>query len=134
MDFIKSQFDRIQQQLSGLSASQKMLTAALVAIMVMTLVWWGRYACVAEMAPVLDQSFSDEDITRITAQLASKRIDYRVAGDKVLIPVDRKFEVLADLSYSQLLPRDTRGGFDEIVKQISPWASASERDAMYNRA
>ena len=30
MDFVKSQVDRIQRQLNGLSASQKMLTASLV--------------------------------------------------------------------------------------------------------
>ncbi len=42
MDLLKAQFDRISKQLSELSSSQKMLTAALVAIMVMTLIWWGR--------------------------------------------------------------------------------------------
>ena len=37
MDALKAQLLRIQQQLSGLSASQKMLTASLVAIMVLTI-------------------------------------------------------------------------------------------------
>ena len=64
MDLLKSQLDRIQRQLAGLTASQKMLTAALVAIMVMTLIWWGRYAGEAEMEPVLDQAFSQDDIGR----------------------------------------------------------------------
>ena len=36
MDFFKSQLDRIQQQLAGLNASQKMLVACLVVIIVMT--------------------------------------------------------------------------------------------------
>ena len=42
MDFLKSHFDRIQKQLAALNPSQKMLTMALVAIIAMTLVWWGR--------------------------------------------------------------------------------------------
>ena len=54
MDVLKKQFDRIQQQLSGLSASQKMLTASLVAIMVMTFLWWGHYAGSSEMEPVVN--------------------------------------------------------------------------------
>ena len=44
MDLLKKQFDRIQQQLAGLNASQKMLTMSLLAIMVMTFLWWGKYA------------------------------------------------------------------------------------------
>ena len=52
MDLLKKQLEKIQQQLAGLSASQKMLTASLVAIMVMTFVWWGRYASTSEMEPV----------------------------------------------------------------------------------
>ncbi|HEY8668985.1 MAG TPA: flagellar M-ring protein FliF C-terminal domain-containing protein, partial [Tepidisphaeraceae bacterium] len=134
MDFLKSQIARIQLQLNGLSASQKMLTATLVTIMVMTLLWWGRYAGTAEMEPVLDQAFSSEDISRITMQLAARGIQYKVAGDKVLVPSDRKIEVLADLGYQQLLPRDTKNGFDEIVKQMSPWNSVDTNKQMWNRA
>ena len=51
MDLLKKQLEKIQQQLTGLSASQKMLTASLVAIMVMTFVFWGRYASNSEMEP-----------------------------------------------------------------------------------
>ena len=44
MDFLKNQLARLQQQFNQLTASQKMLSVSLVAIMVMTLLWWGRYA------------------------------------------------------------------------------------------
>lgn len=134
MDSIKSRITQVQQQLNGLNASQKMLTVSLIVIMAITLLWWGRYAARPEMEPVLNQAFSDENITRITAQLASKRIPYRVSGDKVLIPADRKFEVLADLSYAQLLPRDTRSGFDEIAAKMNPFNSSEQNKVMWNRA
>jgi len=53
--------ERIQQQLAGLNSSQKMLTGTLVAIMLMTLLWWGHYAGTAEMEPVLgNQTFSED--------------------------------------------------------------------------
>ena len=35
MDYLKAQLERLQQQISGLNASQKMLTATLVAIMLL---------------------------------------------------------------------------------------------------
>ena len=37
MDFLKVQFNRIQEQLAGLTATQKMLVFSLLTIMVMTL-------------------------------------------------------------------------------------------------
>lgn len=134
MDVIKSQWLRVQQQLSGLSASQKMLVAALVTIMVMTLLYWARYAGTAEMEALLDQPFSSDEIARVTAKLSSRGIRYQVAGDRVMVPSDRKFEALADLSYEQLLPRNTETGFDIIAKQINAFMPNSQVQAMYIQA
>src|SRR5712664_1558832 len=77
MDFLKSQFGRVQQQFGQLNASQKMLSVALMTIMVMTLVWWGRYAGTAEMEPLIDQDFAAEDMGRITAGLRARGIPYQ---------------------------------------------------------
>lgn len=134
MDAIKTQLLRIQQQLSGLSASQKMLAAALVTIMVMTMLYWARYAGTAEMEALLDQPFSSDEIARVTAKLASRGIRYQVAGDRVMVPSDRKYEALADLSYDQLLPRNTETGFDIIAKQINAFMPNSQVQAMYVQA
>jgi flagellar biosynthesis/type III secretory pathway M-ring protein FliF/YscJ len=133
MDLLKAQYDRISAQLAGLSSSQKMLTAALVAIMVMTLIWWGRYAGDPEMEPVLDQSFSAQDVSRITANLASRGIRYTVSGDRILVPADRKFEVIAALSYAHLMPRDTTSGFDEMMtKYNNPFQPDSINQKLFN--
>ena len=53
MDFLKAQLARLQHQFDQLTASQKMLSVSLVAIMVMTLLWRGRYAGQPEMEPLL---------------------------------------------------------------------------------
>lgn len=133
MDLLKAQYDRISAQLAALSSSQKMLTAALVAIMVMTLIWWGRYAGDPEMEPVLDQSFSAQDVSRITANLASRGIHYTVSGDRILVPADRKFEVIAALSYAHLMPRDTASGFDEMMTKFSnPFQPDSMNEKLFN--
>ncbi len=135
MDFVKVQLDRIQQQLSGLSASQKMLTGTLVVIMVMTMMWWGKYAGTAEMEAVLNQALSDEDIGRITDQLAMKGIPHSVTSDKkVLVPADKRWEILAGLGYSQLLPRNTESGFEAMVKQMNPLDGPSKTDKFWNHA
>lgn len=134
MDFLKAQFTRIQEQLSGLTATQKMLVFCLLTIMVMTLMWWSHWAAEPEMSPLLDQSLSTEDIGQISANLDARDIPHEVVGDKVMVPADRKMEVLAVLGYSNALPRDFDKGFDEIVKQMNWLDPPDKTDQMFLRA
>ena len=121
MDAIKQQLLRIQEQLGGLSATQKMLTATLAAVMVMTVLWYGRYAAAPEMAPLLDQPMGMEDLSRIKGYLAGNHIAYRLEGDRIFVPADRQLEALIDLGGHNLLPKDTSRGFDEIITKMTPW-------------
>jgi flagellar M-ring protein FliF len=134
MDLFKAQLARLQQQLSGLTASQRMLSATLVAIMAMTLIWWGKYSGEAELEPLLNQSFSQDDIGQITTHLDARGIRYTVSGDRIMVPSDRKIEVLADLGFSHLLPKTTNAGFDEIVKQMTPWDPADKTAHLWTEA
>ncbi|MGA2441518.1 MAG: flagellar M-ring protein FliF C-terminal domain-containing protein [Tepidisphaeraceae bacterium] len=134
MDFLKVQFTRIQEQLGGLSATQKMLVVSLLTIMVMTLLWWSHWAAEPEMSPLLDQSLSTEDVGLITANLDARDIPHQVVGDKVMVPADRKMEVLAVLGYSNALPKDFDKGFDEIIKQMNWLDPPDKTDQMFLRA
>jgi flagellar biosynthesis/type III secretory pathway M-ring protein FliF/YscJ len=135
MDAIRQQLLRIQQQLSGLSASQKMLTGSLVVIMIMTMFYWSRYAGTAEMVPLLDQSLTAEEISTIKSSLASKNITYQVTGDRIMVPGDKKFEIIADLGYAQLLPRDMKDAFETIVMgNENPFRTTNQSEQIYNHA
>jgi flagellar biosynthesis/type III secretory pathway M-ring protein FliF/YscJ len=133
MDLFKSQFERIQQQLAGLTASQKMLAGALVAVMVLTLMHWGRYAGEAELAPLLAKPMAAEEVRRISEQLDAAGIKYEVSGDRILVPADKQAKVFATLAMAGAMPRSTHDGFDEIVKKISPWDGQNRQDKMFNR-
>jgi flagellar M-ring protein FliF len=134
MDTLKNQFARIQEQLNGLTASQKMLTAALAAIMVMTLVWWGKYAGDPEMEALLDQSLSQDDAGRIAQQLRADHIPFKTEGNRILVPAERRLEALGTLGFAKVLPRSTANGFDEMIKQVSPFASPSQTAEVLKRA
>src|SRR5688572_13142886 len=134
MDLLKAQLDRIQQQLGGLSASQKMLTASLVAIMVMTLLWWGRYAGQAEMVPLLEQGFATEDVARIKGQLRTAGISVKVEGDRVLVPADRQDDAIASLAYADMLPDNMVDGFEEMSQRMTPWDGGPRTEALMKRA
>jgi flagellar biosynthesis/type III secretory pathway M-ring protein FliF/YscJ len=134
MDLLKAQIDRIQKQLAGLTPSQKMLTAALVAIMVMTLVWWGRYAGEPEMEALLPQAVSPDELQRVILELDNRNIKHTMSGDRLLVPADRKVEALAGLMYSHALPRSAKDGFDDVLKNINPLSSQSSNDEIWNKA
>ncbi len=82
MDFLKVQASRIKEQLAGLTPSQRMLAGALVVIMVMTLLWWSRYAASSEMVDVLGQDLSPEDLNRITLKIAERGIECKTVGSR----------------------------------------------------
>jgi len=132
MDALKLQLARIQQQLGKLSASQKMLTASLLAIMVLTLMYWSRYAGTPELEAVLPQSLSSDELVRIRAKLQGAGVPFTVEGDRVMVSTERKFEALALLSYDNLLPDDTSNAFSDIVSKLNPLSPPSTSDRMWN--
>ncbi len=134
MDVFKQQLQRISEQLSGLSATQKMLTGSLVAIMVMTLWWWARFAAAPELVAVLDRSIGTQDMLPMKAALAGAGIEARVVNDRMMVPVERHLEALAVLGYANRLPSDSADAWDQILRQSSPWDTSQKTSALYNRA
>src|SRR5256885_12054381 len=106
MDFLKSQLDRIQQQLAGLNASQKMLAACLVISIVMTVAWWGRQAGTSETAPLFQEALDPAEAGRVTQLLASHGIEADVGADnRIHVPVAQLNRALADLAVSEAMPK-----------------------------
>lgn len=134
MDLFKAQFDRISRQLSGLTPSQKMLTAALVAIMVMTLIWWGKYAAEPETVALFSQPPSTAELAVAQAALSNAGIKATESSGNLMVPADERARAYAMLAFNHALPHETKDTFDEIAKSISPLASESSADQMWNHA
>lgn len=134
MDILKAQYERIQQQLKGLTASQKMLTASLVAIMVMTLWLWGRYAGEAEMMPLLDQPMTTEDMARLPDHLQSKGITAKVVGDRIFVATEQHRGALAILAYDRMLPKNTSYAFDKFLGKMTMFDPPDKQKAIWNEA
>src|SRR5438874_3741456 len=132
MEVLKKQLEKIQQQLGGLSASQKMLTASLVAIMVMTLLYWTKYAGTAEMVEVGGPALTAEQLGPVRTKLRAEGIEFQISGDnKVLVPADKQFTAVALLGQDQLLPRDAGGGFEDVFSKLSPFSSETNNQKMF---
>jgi flagellar biosynthesis/type III secretory pathway M-ring protein FliF/YscJ len=134
MEFLKTQFSRVQEQFSHLTASQKMLAMALVVITVMTLYWWTTFAGKADMEVLFDQPMATDQIASAIAQLRASGIDCQAVGDRLHVAADKKLEAIGLLSSSMLLPSDTKNAIDELVGKINPWMSHSLEDRMFLHA
>lgn len=134
MDLFKAQFDRISRQLSGLTPSQKMLTGTLVAIMVMTLIMWGKYAAEPETVALFSQPPSADELMTAENALNSAGIKATESGGNLMVPTDERARAYAMLSLNNALPRASKDTFEEIAKSISPLASESTAKEIYNHA
>lgn len=134
MDRIKQQVDQLQQQLAGLSASQKMLTATLVAIMIATVIWWTRYAATGEMVAVIDQALTVDEIGEMSSLLDRRRVDYVIDGDRLLVTAAERDRAFALLSAGRALPSDTTDHFAQMIGSIGSFDPKSKIDMMQKNA
>lgn len=134
MDLLKSQLARIQQQLGQLSASQRMLAMALVAIMVLTLLWWSSFAARSEMEALLPQSLTPDEMTSIRAHLEANGVKYTTVGDRIHVPSSQKMKLLGELSYAGALPANIKNAFEEMITKSGPFDSTSKQDRLWNIA
>ena len=130
MDFLKQQLDRVQQQLAGLNASQKMLATCLVAIIVMTVLWWGSFAGRSESTPLFQQALEPAEAGRIVQELAARGIKADVGADnRVTVASDDWNRAFAALAVAEALPKDQAIDFDSFMKSLNPFASVRMGDA-----
>src|SRR2546430_14848626 len=132
METIRQQLARLQAQFAALSASQRMLATSLLAIMVMTLIWWAKYAGTAEMEPVSAQPMTGEELVAIQTKLSAVNIPNIASGANILVPADRKVQAIAVLASEKMLPRDNKGGFEDIISKLSPFDSESTKQKVWN--
>jgi flagellar biosynthesis/type III secretory pathway M-ring protein FliF/YscJ len=118
MDRLKQQLQEIQQQLGGLTASQKMLAGSLVAIIAVTLVWWTSYAATGETVKLLEQPLNAEQVGQIRQTLSSRGIETTASGDGILINATRRNEAMSILALERQLPKDLTRHFDKAIGQI----------------
>ncbi len=130
MDRLKQQFEQLRQQLGGLTASQKMLTGALVAIMIVTVVWWARFAAGDDKVALLDQAMTADQLGGIESLLSDRDIPFQVQGDRLMVSSSQRQEALAMLTYERMMPADTTNHFEKAIGQMGSFDSRQKIDTV----
>jgi flagellar biosynthesis/type III secretory pathway M-ring protein FliF/YscJ len=134
VDLIRQQLDRIQNQLAGLSLSQKMLAFALVAIAGMTLWYWTSRASQRDMVALFAQGTSPDDAARTTSALEAAGIPYEMRNGLVMVSPARSTEAWSTIAFSQALPGNSPQAFDTMLAGVTPWESTGVLKEKFNRA
>jgi len=131
MQALNRTIQTLLQQMRGFSTTAKLLIAALMVILVMGLLLVGNYAGRAELVPLgLRGNLNAETRTRAVNYLDSRSVRWVESDGDLLVPVEQKYAVLAQLTERQLITAD-QIDFSSILKEDSPFTDQRTKSKRY---
>lgn len=128
MQAVQNTLKTIGHQLQNLSQTAKLLIGSLMIILVMTLFLVAQYTSRASMESLgLDGSISSDARARAISHLERRNISYRERGNDILVPVEQKYSILAQLTDGEIITPE-QINFDSLVEQDSPFLSKAQND------
>jgi flagellar biosynthesis/type III secretory pathway M-ring protein FliF/YscJ len=124
---LKRMLNQIQGQLNGMTLSQRLTIALCMVVLVGASVWLLRWSGEPALVPLLDQSFSAEELAAAQHRLELTRVPFEVKDDRLWVPPGDRARLIALLKEADALPDDIGTGFDELIEEASPWLPEKER-------
>lgn len=124
MEFLRRSWLQIRTQLSDLSASQRMLIAMSMVVMLLALGLLLLYpwkSSTVRLPPVP----MDRQATSL-ARLKAAGIDATSEAGNIVVPVAKQDQALAILAQEDLLAGDTSVAFDTMLSKQNPWMSNAQ--------
>lgn len=127
MDRLQQLMRAIGQQLSAMSASQKLLIGSLSVILVMTLFVVSQYTSVPTLMPLMDGAEPSQQERAVTF-LRTNGIPYELdETGRVMVEPGRVHGIIARMSEEGELPNDTRLTFNSLIEQQS-WTKTYQQN------
>ena len=129
MDFLRQQFVLVQERLAGLSGSQKMLAAALVVIMAMTMLYWGKFASTQDRVAIFTSPVNNEQLAAAGTALGAAGIEFDSVGGQIRVASDRRAEAFSVASFAlegAIPVADGQSPLDAMFDKLQPWSSQGE--------
>ncbi|MHC5113488.1 MAG: hypothetical protein ACYTGP_03555 [Planctomycetota bacterium] len=125
-------FKTLGKQIGGFSQTARLLVGAILVIMVMALVIVAMVTARAEMVPLgLGGNLTPEVRARAINYLDERRVEWVEANNgDVLVPVDEKYAVLAQLTEQEVITTD-QIDFGSIIKDDSPFLDRTTKQRRY---
>lgn len=127
MEQLRSLLIKINQYLSGLTASQKMLIGSLAVIMLMSLFLVSQYAGNAKLkTPFKDASPERQQAIYTLLKTRMQNVGMSEGAGDVTIPADKVSEAFAIVAEGGQLTGDSNLTFESLIENQSPWLSREQ--------
>lgn len=133
MNAIKAQWARIQGQLALLTPSQRLLAVSLVAILVLTVLYWGKYAATADRVAISARPLSAAQTQQVLDQLKGMNVDASVSNGFVMVPPDAEMKAIGLLAYEPSYGVDATEAVDRLMSKATLWDSAAKTAKLENQ-
>ena len=124
----------IREQLVKLSATQRLLIASLLVLLVMTMFLVSQYAGSKTYVDLLPVSATPEQVEEASRFLSDRNIEHRVAEGRPRVAPERRRAIIAQMGQAGALPGDTSMLFADLIDKQSWTMSGSQQRQLYNIA
>lgn len=125
MDRLRGVVETIREQLSRLSASQRLLIGSLAVILLMTLFLVSQYAGSRELVPLMPSASAEEQVKFETALRASN-VSFQTRTDGVYVPPSQYQRAVGAIAESRVLPSDAQILFSNLADKQSWTMNAAQ--------
>jgi len=126
MESLRRAIAQIAKQLDVLTRSQKIAIVLCAALVAGSLFWLVQYSAAPEMAPVLAQDLTLEQVDTALDTLRGDGIPAEQRGNRVYVRPRDRDRALLSLNRAKALPQDTSVGFAELMADSDPFRPSDE--------
>ncbi len=134
MEQLQQMLQTVREQLSKLSATQRMLIASLAVLLVMTMFLVSQYAGEKRYVDLLPASATGDQIQQAAQFLSEGNIQHRMADGRPQVAPERRRAIIAQMGQAGALPGDTSMLFADLIDKQSWTMSGAQQRQMYTIA
>ncbi len=134
MDQLQQMMQTIRDQLSKLSATQRMLIASLTVLLLMTMFLVSQYAGEKRYVDLLPVGAGGDELQQAAQFLSENSIEHRVSDGRPQVAPDRRRAIIAQMGQAGALPGDTTMLFADLMEKQSWTMSGAQQRQMYTIA
>ena len=125
MEMLRQLVERIRSQLSVMTRSQQLAIGLCAVIIMGSLLWLTQWSTTPQLEPLVDQPMTAEELNTAVTQLKGMRAVYKEIGDRIYVKPQARRRLYRELQAAGALPQDTSLGFENLLKEQSPFQPES---------
>lgn len=126
MEFLRRIIEKINTQLSDLSASQRLAIGLCIVVIVGSFLWLVRWSVELEYVRLLEEPMTPDQLAAAREALLPGEV--RIVGEYVYVPAAVRREMYWKLQSANALPPDTSITFAKLIENDSPFRPESENN------